>query len=88
MRGAAASRPIRAVIIPIGAIVGLFATPTLLMPSPDELRGAGQIVDGTGYGSAGILGLVVGALFGYIVRTVLDHTVWRSAQENDVHPAA
>ena len=88
MRGAAASKIIRAMIIPIGAIVGMFATPALLMPSPHELRRAGQIVDGTGYGSAGIFGIVAGAVVGFIVRTVLDHTVWQRAEKKDVYPAA
>lgn len=89
MRAVATARIMRALIIPTGAIVGLFASPALLMPSPEELRRAGQIVDGTGYGSAGIFGLFAGALVGYIVRTLLDHTLWRSPQEDDdVDPAA
>ena len=86
MRAPATSRIIRALIVPIGAVPGLFAS-QLLMPSAEELRRAGQIVDGTGYGSAGILGLFGGAFVGYIVRTILDHKVWRSAKDHGVDRA-
>lgn len=75
-------------MIPIGAIVGMLAAAALLMPSPDDLRRAGEVVGGTGYGSAGIFGLFGGALAGYIVRTVLDRTVWRSDRDGDVDRAA
>ena len=88
MRAPTTSRVLRALIIPIGAIVGMVAAPALLMPSPDDLRRAGQMVDGTGYGSAGILGLFGGELVGYIVRTILDRTVSRSDRDGDVDRAA
>lgn len=81
-------RVLRALIIPIGAIVGLLAAPALLMPSPGDLRRAGQMVDGTGYGSAGIFGLLAGALVGLIVRTVLDRTVGRSDRDGHDDRAA
>jgi hypothetical protein len=88
MRVRTTSRVLRALIIPIGAIVGLLAAPALLMPSPDDVRHAGQVVDGTGYGSAGIFGLFAGAVVGYVVRTVLDYTIWRAATDGHVDPAA
>lgn len=88
MRVPTTSRVLRALIIPIGAFVGMLAAPVLFMPSPHDLRRAGQMVDGTGYGSAGILGLFGGALVGYIVRTVLDRTVSRSDRDGNVDRAA
>ena len=77
------SKVLRALIIPIGSVVGGFAAPALLMPSADELLRHGQFVDGTGYGSARIFGLIGGALVAYIIRTILDHTLWWSPKDAD-----
>jgi hypothetical protein len=48
-----------------------------MMPSANELRRAGELVPGTGYGSTALLGLFLGALAGYIIRTVLDYSICR-----------
>jgi hypothetical protein len=53
-----------------------------MIPCPSDLRRAGELVDGTGYASAAFVGVFLGALGGYIVRSVLDHSIWR-AKEND-----
>lgn len=76
------SRILRALIIPIAAVVGMFASPALIMSANNDLLRRGELVDGTGYGSAGILGLIGGALVGYIIRTILDHTLWWSPEDS------
>jgi len=88
MRARTTSRVLRALIIPVGAIVGMFVAPGILLPSPDELRRARQMVDGTGYASAAILGLFAGALVGYVARTVLGRTVGHADRDGHVDPAA
>lgn len=72
----------RALIIPIATLAGAVVAPVVVMPSTVEIRRAGDFVDGTGYGSATVIGLFLGALVGYIVRTVLDYSIW-SASKND-----
>jgi hypothetical protein len=76
MPTSSSSKVFRAVLLPLGAVVGAFAAPALFMPDADELLRAGKFVDGTGYGSAGLSGLIGGAVIAYIVRTILDRTIW------------
>jgi hypothetical protein len=59
-------------LLPTGAIAGAILTPQVFMPDPAELRRAGEMVDGTGYGSAAILGLFLGLLVAYVIRGVAD----------------
>jgi len=59
-----------------------------MMPSAADLRRAGQFVDGTGYASAAFVGLFLGALGGFIVRSVLDHSIWRPKEKDDRDQAA
>jgi H+/gluconate symporter-like permease len=74
---------LRVLIIPIATLAGAIATPALIMPSAGQIRSVGGLVDGTGYGSAAVLGLFLGALVGYIIRTILDHSIWLPAKNDD-----
>ena len=82
MQLSSTSRLLRALIIPAGVLLGLFAAPALMLPSATERLRAGKFVDGTGYGFAGIFGLLAGMLVGYIVRTALDHSLWWSRRDD------
>ena len=68
---------LRWMLLPAGAIGGAVLTPLVLMPDPAELRRAGEIVDGTGYGSAALLGLFLGLLVAYVLRSVTDYVLDR-----------
>ena len=69
---------LRRVLLPTGAIVGAMLTPSLFMPDPAELRRAGEMVDGTGYGSATILGVFVGLIVAYVLRSAADFILERN----------
>ena len=71
---------LRWMVLPAGAIAGAVLTPAVMMPDPVELRRAGEIVDGTGYGSAAILGLFLGLLVAYVVRSAVDFVLDRDEQ--------
>jgi hypothetical protein len=79
---------LRPLIIPTATIAGFFGTPALMMPSANELRRTGVFVDGTGYASAAFLGLFLGALVGYVIRTVLDRSIWWAPDNDDRDRAA
>jgi len=87
MRARTTSRVLRALIIPIGAIVGMLAAPALLMPSPDDLR---PLVKW----STGPVMAPRAFLVSLPVRSTatlfdpLDHKLWRADTERDVDPAA
>ena len=74
---APAWKALRWVLLPMGAIAGAILTPLVFMPDPAELRRAGEMVDGTGYGSAAMLGLVLGLLVAYVIRSVADFVLDR-----------
>jgi H+/gluconate symporter-like permease len=78
----------RALIIPIATLAGAVVTPVLVMPFTVQIRRAGDIVDGTGYGSAAVIGLFLGALVGYVIRTALDYAIWRESNTEDHNRAA
>lgn len=84
MRASSTLKVLRSLIIPIATITGVVVTPALVGPSADELRRARTPVDGTGYGSAALLGIFLGALGGYILRAVLDHFLWSEPEDDDV----
>jgi len=63
---------VRWVLLPTGAIAGAVVTPLVLMPDPAEVRRAGEMVDGTGYGSAAIVGAFLGLLVAYVLRSAAD----------------
>jgi hypothetical protein len=74
---------LRWMLLPTGAIAGAILTPLALMPDPAELRRAGEMVDGTGYGSAAILGLFLGLLVAYVIRSVGDFVLDRDDAERN-----
>ena len=77
----------RRVLLPIGAVAGALLTPLLLMPDPAELRRAGKMVDGTGYGSAAILGVFLGLLVAYVLRSAVDAILARDDAVTNRHRA-
>ena len=68
---------LRWILLPTGAIAGSILTPIVLMPDPAELRRAGEMVDGTGYGSAAVLGLFLGLVAAYVLRSAVDFVLDR-----------
>jgi H+/gluconate symporter-like permease len=82
------SRIVRPLVIPVAAVIGAIATPVLLLPRSDKLLRAGEFVDGTPYGLTPFLGLILGALVGYIVRTALDMSLWWTPKDDDKDAAA
>jgi hypothetical protein len=68
---------LRWTLLPTGAIAGFVLAPIVLMPDAAKLRRAGEMVDGTGYGSAAILGLFLGLLVAYVLRSAVDFVLDR-----------
>ena len=68
---------LRWMLLPAGAVGGAVLAPPVLMPDPAELRRAGAVVDGTGYGSAALLGLLLGLIGAYVLRSAVDFVLER-----------
>jgi hypothetical protein len=83
MTNASFPKVLRPFVIPIAMVVGFIITPAMLVPSADELRRRGGMVDGTGYGSAALLGLLLGAIAGYVIPTILDYSIWWAPENAD-----
>jgi H+/gluconate symporter-like permease len=87
MRHSSISRILRLLVIPAAVVLGLFAGPMFLMPHPADLRRAGPDRGRHRLRLCGIFGFFGGALVGYIVRTILDHSLRRQPKEDDAVPA-
>lgn len=86
MRDSIARKRLRVLIIPLGALIGTMAAPILLIPSAAEMP-IGERPDPSGAPIAMLLGLVLGVIAAYVIRTALDYTVWASSSDKDVDAA-